>query len=117
MHTKCGQTYGKMVCKIRVVDCRTEGAVTFRQTLVREGIPIAASWVLIGYEIHGLSTGKLSSAVLSGNEIGRDHTFRLLSMVPLFWFIAEVGTMLTNDKRRALHDYIAGTVVVRTNTA
>jgi uncharacterized RDD family membrane protein YckC len=27
--------------------------------------------------------------------------------------VAEVVSMLTNNKRRALHDYIAGTVVVR----
>ncbi len=31
------------------------------------------------------------------------------------WWIAEIITMLTNEKRRAIHDYIAGTVVVRTN--
>jgi uncharacterized RDD family membrane protein YckC len=29
------------------------------------------------------------------------------------WFLAEVVTMLTNEKRRALHDWIAGSVVVR----
>lgn len=36
-------------------------------------------------------------------------------MLPSLWFVAEVLTMLTNEKRRALHDFIAGTVVVRTN--
>jgi uncharacterized RDD family membrane protein YckC len=29
------------------------------------------------------------------------------------WYLLEVITMLTNDKRRAVHDFIAGTVVVR----
>ena len=33
------------------------------------------------------------------------------------WFIVEVATMLTNDKRRALHDFIAGSVVVRKQNA
>jgi uncharacterized RDD family membrane protein YckC len=33
----------------------------------------------------------------------------------MLWFLAEVLTMFTNRKRRALHDFIAGTVVVRTN--
>jgi hypothetical protein len=34
--------------------------------------------------------------------------------VPLGWFFAEVVTMVTNAKRRALHDFIAGSVVIRT---
>jgi uncharacterized RDD family membrane protein YckC len=29
------------------------------------------------------------------------------------WFVLELLTMLTNNKRRALHDFIAGSVVVR----
>jgi hypothetical protein len=29
------------------------------------------------------------------------------------WWILEVATMLSNSKRRALHDFIAGTVVMR----
>lgn len=29
------------------------------------------------------------------------------------WFGLEVVTMLTNNKRRALHDFIAGSVVIR----
>jgi hypothetical protein len=39
-----------------------------------------------------------------------------MQVTPKLWFVAEVLTMLTNDKRRALHDFVAGTVVVRTNT-
>jgi uncharacterized RDD family membrane protein YckC len=29
------------------------------------------------------------------------------------WFILEILTMFTNKKRRAFHDYLAGSVVVR----
>jgi uncharacterized RDD family membrane protein YckC len=39
----------------------------------------------------------------------------LLSYVSLGWFITEVVTMLTNKKRRALHDFIANTVVINSN--
>jgi len=31
----------------------------------------------------------------------------------LVWFVAELVTMLTNAKRRAVHDFIARSVVVR----
>jgi uncharacterized RDD family membrane protein YckC len=31
------------------------------------------------------------------------------------WGLADILTFLFNDQRRALHDFIAGTVVVKTN--
>jgi len=31
------------------------------------------------------------------------------------WSLADVLTFLFSDKRRALHDFLAGTVVVKTN--
>ncbi len=115
MHAKYGQTYGKMVCKVRVVDFGTEGAISFRQACLREGIPIAVSLGIIGYEIYAISTGALSTAAIAKGEIAKNRAFWILAILPLLWFIAEAVTMLTNEKRRALHDYIAGTVVVRTN--
>jgi uncharacterized RDD family membrane protein YckC len=30
------------------------------------------------------------------------------------WFYSELIVMLTNKKRRAIHDYMAGTVIVKT---
>jgi uncharacterized RDD family membrane protein YckC len=38
------------------------------------------------------------------------------SWIFTFWNVAEIVTMLTNAKRRALHDLIAGSVVVRTES-
>lgn len=112
MHAKFGQTYGKMVCKVRVVDFKTERAITFRQALLREGIPIAVSCSIMVYEI----------LLLRGDAEGRfqattSGALWFLVMLQLLWFLAEAVTMLTNEKRRALHDFIAGTVVVRTNTS
>ena len=37
-----------------------------------------------------------------------------VALVAGIWFMLEIITMLLNEKRRALHDLIAGTVVVRT---
>ena len=37
----------------------------------------------------------------------------IISFSGLAWFLIEVITMLANNKRRALHDFIAGSVVVR----
>ena len=37
-----------------------------------------------------------------------------LNKLLFLWFVVEFATLLTNAKRRALHDFIAATVVIRT---
>jgi len=117
MHAKYGQTVGKMVCKVRVVDHATEGSITLRQACLREGIPILLGVGIVIYEIFLISSGSLTPAAVARGDIAKSAAFWWLAALPGFWFLAEVLTMLTNEKRRALHDFIAGTVVVRTNTS
>ena len=70
-----------------------------------------------GWQVFLILSGSLSpGAVARGEALTDSKGFWLVTALPLWWFVAEVLTMLTNDKRRALHDFIAGTVVVRTNT-
>ncbi|CAN5856667.1 hypothetical protein BH11VER1_BH11VER1_24650 [soil metagenome] len=117
MHSKYGQTYGKMVCKIRVVDYKTEEAISFKQALLRESIPVMITLGIVGYEGYLILSGEMTQdALIRGEYISR-APFQVLILLPLLWFVAEALTMLTNEKRRALHDYIAGTVVVRTNVS
>ena len=117
MHGRYGQTVGKMVTKVRVVGSRTEEAISWRQACIREGIPMILSMGCLVYEIYAVLTGRLKpSDVEAGNEMTANGPYLLLVSLPLLWFLAEVLTMLTNQKRRALHDLIAGTVVIRTNT-
>lgn len=117
MHARSGQTYGKMVTKVRVVDFKTEGDISWRQAWLREGIPIVLSLGLLGWEVVLILNGSLNPAALAdGEELTTRREFWFLTALPGLWFVAEAMTMLTNKKRRALHDFIAGTVVVRTNT-
>jgi uncharacterized RDD family membrane protein YckC len=117
MHGKRGQTVGKMVCKVQVVDHATEQSISYRQACIREGIPMVLSVGLISYDIYVFYTENVAAA--SGMPVDERNStaFWLLASLPLLWYFAEVITMLTNEKRRALHDFLAGTVVVRTNTA
>jgi len=117
MHARYGQTVGKMVTKVRVLDFRTEGSISWRQAWLREGIPMVLSLGFLSWEASLILTGSVSPSALAGDEaLAASKVFWLLAALPGLWFVAEVLTMLTNDKRRALHDFIAGTVVVRTNT-
>ena len=117
LHARYGQTVGKMATKVRVVDNRTEGSISWRQAWLREGIPLlmGLGWVVweVVHILNGSWTYGTSAGLVSAEG---SKTFWLLTWLPMMWFGAEVITMLTNKKRRALHDFIAGTVVVRTNT-
>ena len=116
IHALYGQTVGKITTKVRVVDYRTEGSISWRQAWLREGIPLAISLGILGWQVYQLLTGSIDPKTLtSGNTSGMGGSFWLLEALPVLWFVAEVLSMLTNEKRRALHDLIAGTVVVRTN--
>lgn len=114
MHARYGQTVGKCVTKVRVVDFRTEGRISWRQALLRESIPVVLSvGCFIGFAI---TTNGMSPGTFENGKAPASAPFLLLmGLLPLLWFVIEILTMLTNEKMRALHDFIAGTVVVRTN--
>ena len=114
MHGYYGQTVGKMITKVRVVDFRTEGRISFRQAWLREGIPLVLSLGVLGYQMFDILAGNLAPrAVENGKAMLSNKLLWVLVVIQMLWFVAEVLTMLTNEKRRALHDYIAGTIVVR----
>jgi uncharacterized RDD family membrane protein YckC len=117
MHARYGQTVGKMVTKVRVVDFRTEGRISWRQAWLRESLPMVMSLGFLGWVVFLILCTGLSPKALANGEasLAVRNSFWLLTALPASWFMAEVLTMLTNNKRRALHDFIAGTVVVRTN--
>ena len=110
MHGYFGQTIGKMIMDVKVLNYDTETEISVKQALRRESVNLALNifWVLLilvvatSLEMSGAISEGLSYAVIG---------FGILAMV---WGISEFVTMLFNDKRRALHDYIGKTVVVRT---
>ncbi|WNC67822.1 RDD family protein [Thalassotalea nanhaiensis] len=110
MHGYFGQTLGKMLMNVKVLNHDTESEIGVKQALRRESVNLAIniSWVVIimivatSLEMSGTISESLSYTVLG---------FGILAMI---WGISEFVTMLFNDKRRALHDYIGKTVVVRT---
>jgi len=116
MHGRYGQTVGKMVAKVRVVDFRTEERISWRQAWLREGLPAPPSLWFLCYMVYLIITAPASSTLLRRPAmLLAGKSFWAITALPVLWYITELLTMLTNRKRRALHDFIAGTVVVRTN--
>ena len=105
MHGKYGQTIGKMATKVKVVDVSL-AKLSMRQAFLRDSVYIALTTVAVIIGIPGIIDG--------GNSYQNPNTVsvRILAYASLAWFVVELVTMLTNSKRRALHDFIAGSVVV-----
>lgn len=93
LHAMYGQTVGKMICKVKVIDWKSGASIGLKQAFLRDGILLVLSVLIL--------IGGGPAPMMMG--------------VYFLWFLAEILTMLTNEKRRSLHDLIAGTVVVRTN--
>jgi uncharacterized RDD family membrane protein YckC len=107
MHGLYGQTLGKMSCHVIVRDI-SERPLSMKQAVLRNIFGIAlfplGLWVYLPQVIHGAS--------IAGFH--RTPAGRVLSWLGVGWTVIEVVTLLANEKRRAVHDYIAGSVVIRT---
>ena len=113
LHGRYGQTVGKMVTRVRIVDARTHGPISFRRAFLRDSIPILANIPSIAISTHELVIRTMSNKPWPSEENTGGVEWGFLIIV--CWLTAEAITMLTNRKRRAIHDFVAGTVVVRTN--
>jgi uncharacterized RDD family membrane protein YckC len=110
MVAQSGQTLGKMVMRIKIVDHDTGEEIGFSQSFKREAIPFVLvnvsifSWFFIFYDID-IRNDELSF-------FGWIVLF-LPSFMLLIWSLLEIITMLLDSKSRALHDKLADTVVIR----
>ena len=109
LHAKYGQTFGKMAIGVKVLDV-TEGRLpTLRQAFIRDSGYIVLNTFAMFYLIYLVLAGQYTPAAEITLLPGQ-----ILVWASLGWFLLEIITMATNDKRRAFHDFLAKTVVVRT---
>jgi uncharacterized RDD family membrane protein YckC len=118
-HARWGQTVGKMVAKIKVT--RLDGGpITLRHALLRNAVDVML-WVLYASStIYVLAVWpepewvSISRADQRRLLVERNPLFGTYDIVQQIWMWSELLVLLFNTKRRALHDFIAGTVVVKT---
>jgi uncharacterized RDD family membrane protein YckC len=108
MHACYGQTLGKMVARVKVLDVSEERLPSLEQAYLRDIGSLVLGVFAMAYLIHLVVLG-----VYDPNAEIEGIPGDIISWSFSGWFFLEIFTMWTNDKRRALHDYIAGTVVVR----
>lgn len=93
-HALYGQTFGKMIVKVKVVDL-DENPITFNHAVLRSLPKIFFSFIVIFF------------------SRSQEYLLGLMTILYVVWTILDIIVFFVNDKRRALHDFIAGTVVIR----
>jgi uncharacterized RDD family membrane protein YckC len=103
MHSRYGQTLGKMVTKVKVLD-NAETPINFGQAVLRSLPQLLPLMFAISFSTADDSIDSISQSGLM-----------IIYISLVVFYLADIVVCLVNEKRRALHDFIAGTVVVKTN--
>ena len=109
MHVRYGQTIGKTIAKVKVLDVSEEGYLSIKQACLRDILPI----LLVPISIYIYIQFAFYNQTWEG--LGESSWFLYFGFAMFGWVLLEMISMLFNDKRRAIHDFIAGSVVVKTN--
>lgn len=107
LNWKYGQTIGKMAMKIIIVDITETKGISLKQSILRDSV-----WIL--FELIG-STVVIYMIIKEGYYSDKAYDFQtnIISRITIFWALAELITVLFNKKRRAIHDFIGNTVVIK----
>lgn len=117
---KYGGTPGKLLLRIKIA--KVDGSsVGYKEAVIRYAVLFALSTLISVAFV--LSSFQMSDAEYFSLGF-RERSIRLVEQAPFWynyvqillnvWVWSEFIVMLTNKQRRAVHDYMAGTVVVRT---
>lgn len=106
MHAAFGQTIGKMITRVIVLDV-SESKLSYKQAVLRDIVPVLV-WPLNIHWAYMMAYSRLSE-----EELVTLFSHQIVSYSLMVWTMLELITMLLNKKRRALHDFIAGSVVIK----
>lgn len=103
-----GATIGKMLAGVKVMDLSEARIPSVRDAFMRDIGHVVINVFALCYLILLVATDRYEGYQDFVQQLGAPFTLMVFA-----WFALEFITMFTNRKRRALHDYIAGTVVIR----
>jgi uncharacterized RDD family membrane protein YckC len=117
-HFRYGATLGKMALKIKVTN-PDGSAINLKQALLRSSVDIGFAVLVVTAQIIAISHANPEEYLSAG------WMERLEYIVPLYpswydlvtiasnvWVSGEFFVLLLNKRKRAIHDFIAGTVVI-----
>ncbi|MEZ8194530.1 RDD family protein [Vibrio cortegadensis] len=107
LHALFGQTVGKWILKIKVLDLSEERILTFRQSLMRDIAPL----IMLPFYFYFYT--QIAFNGQSPESLGTQPLPHFVGLVTLTWGVIEILSMLSNAKQRAIHDFIARSVIVK----
>ena len=113
LHGRYGQTVGKRIACVIVIDQSELAPIGVRQAMWRDSPYIAASALYVAAILFVHFQG-------TDSALGQRWVPVLLGFLAYgypIWLAAEVLTMLSNPRRRAIHDFMAGSVVIHVQSA
>lgn len=108
MHAQYGQTLGKMAAKVKVLNIE-ENPINLGQAIIRSLPQIIPLFLVIGFQ----NPQSLGGSASEADKLVMPYLAGITNGLLVIWNIADIIVALSNEKHRALHDYIAGTVVVK----
>lgn len=107
LHGKYGQTVGKRIMRIKIFDLSGK-PILMRQAIRRDIVLVGLGVALLIVDLPLYLAGQIAY------EAGQQSQLRiLLTFAATIWMMLEFLTMLCNERRRSVNDFIAGTVVMR----
>jgi uncharacterized RDD family membrane protein YckC len=118
-----GGTPGKLLMKLRI--CKVDGqSVGYKEAALRYLVLLILSSVqsiaVIISALHMTDATYVSLGFMARSQAlvaGAPSWYRPVNVALQVWIWSEFLVLLTNKKRRELHDFMAGTVVIRQQTA
>lgn len=104
LHAKYGHTIGKIITGLKVLDISELRLINFKKSILRESPFVVINLAIILYVI-----------ALLGDDLSKteERFHNITYTINLIWIGLEIIYMLTNKKRRAIHDVIADSVVIK----
>lgn len=113
MAGKYGGTVGKLVFNLRIVNNTTEQPIGIWKAFKRELLNIVTSLPHTAMAILAFLPYSRERLTIVAFPDPATVWFKVDIGIAFLLLTSELGTALFNQKRRALHDFIAGTVVIR----
>jgi len=118
-HYKFGATLGKMLLGIKVTLPNGEN-IGLKQALLRSSVDLAFALLMIIAQVIAISNADPETYLNAGWFERAEYILPLfpvwygvVNMTSNLWYWGEFIVLLFNKRKRSLHDFIAGTVVIR----
>jgi uncharacterized RDD family membrane protein YckC len=118
-HFRFGATLGKMAVKIKIT-CPNGSKISLKQAFIRSSVDIGFSLIAVIAQLIALKHADPAIYLNAGFTDRAKYIlplfpawYSLVSTLSQVWWWSEFIVLLFNKRKRAIHDFMAGTVVIK----